>query len=165
MYPLCGHRVRHAFRAMIVSRRPSSVAVAGASAAYEGKGRGAMCRAADHVSVTGKEAVRPRIRPCVSASVFHRCAHALASAISATTPNAQDLGEERRQNDLTRSEPSDEAHGRTTARTRPRPRDRNQRGGRWRRRDPEDRSTGREIVSARPGCEEPEVADADEAFR
>ena len=77
----------------------------------------------------------------------------------------QNLGEERRQHDLTRREPLDEAHGRATARTRPRARDDDGWRGRWRRRDREDRSTRREIVRATARCEQPEVANADEALR
>ena len=55
--------------------------------------------------------------------------------------------------------------GGATTRTRPRPRDGGGRRGRWRRRHREDRSTRREIGGATARGEQPEVADADEAFR
>ena len=75
------------------------------------------------------------------------------------------VGEAGREKELTRGQPLDDAHRRATARTRPRPRAAGGRCRRGQRRDGEDRSTRREIVRATARCEQPEVANADEALR
>lgn len=73
-----------------------------------------------------------------------------------------DVGEEDREEELTRGQPFDEAHGAATARARPRARERGTArrcgDGWW-------RHERRELVGAAPGREQAEVANADEAFR
>jgi hypothetical protein len=77
-----------------------------------------------------------------------------------------DVGEERREKELTRGQSFDDAHGRATARTGPRARGVDgRRGDGWWRRDGQDRATRREIGGATARREQPEVADTDEACR
>lgn len=78
-----------------------------------------------------------------------------------------DVGQESFEKELPRRQPFDDAHGRATARTRPRGPglcgdgwlDR-----RWRGDHRQGRATGREVVSAASGCEQARVADTDEAL-
>jgi hypothetical protein len=80
----------------------------------------------------------------------------------------EDVSQERGEKELTRGQPLDDAHGRATARARPRVRERGadrRSGDWWWRRDCQDRATRREMVGAASRGEQAEVADADEAFR